>query len=122
MRGIRTRLFVAVALALAVGLATAVSPFASSNPDGLEKVAERLRRLRDRHITDDTADRAVMLDDLEDDEDEDEDGRTMPRLPRPATTRRGSPPSSFGSRGSSRARERFPPTARRVSCSARSSW
>lgn len=33
-------LFVAVALALAIGLATAVSPFASPNPDGLEKVAE----------------------------------------------------------------------------------
>ncbi len=36
----RTRIFVAIALALAVGLATAVSPFASPNPDGLEKVAE----------------------------------------------------------------------------------
>ena len=36
----RTWIFVAVALALAVGLATAVSPFASPNPDGLEKVAE----------------------------------------------------------------------------------
>ena len=36
-----TRLFVVVALALAVGLATAVSPFASSSPDGLEQVAER---------------------------------------------------------------------------------
>jgi hypothetical protein len=34
-----TRLFVALALALAVGLATAVSPFASSSPDGLNKVA-----------------------------------------------------------------------------------
>jgi hypothetical protein len=41
VRGIRTRLFVALALALAVGLASAVSPFASSNPDGLEKVAEQ---------------------------------------------------------------------------------
>jgi PDGLE domain len=29
-----------LALALAVGLATAASPFASSSPDGLEKVAE----------------------------------------------------------------------------------
>lgn len=28
------------AVALAVGLATAVSPFASSSPDGLEKVAQ----------------------------------------------------------------------------------
>jgi hypothetical protein len=35
-----TRIFVVLALALAVGLATAVSPFASPNPDGLEKVAE----------------------------------------------------------------------------------
>jgi hypothetical protein len=34
-----TRVFVVLALALAVGLATAVSPFASSSPDGLGKVA-----------------------------------------------------------------------------------
>jgi hypothetical protein len=34
------RLFTILALALAVGLATAVSPFASSSPDGLERVAE----------------------------------------------------------------------------------
>jgi hypothetical protein len=40
MRRIPTGLFVAIALALAIGLATAVSPFASPNPDGLEKVAE----------------------------------------------------------------------------------
>ena len=40
MRRIPTGVFVAVALALAIGLATAVSPFASPNPDGLEKVAE----------------------------------------------------------------------------------
>lgn len=33
------RLFVVLALAVAVGLATAVSPFASSSPDGLERVA-----------------------------------------------------------------------------------
>jgi PDGLE domain len=33
------RLFVACALALAVGLAAAVSPFASASPDGLERVA-----------------------------------------------------------------------------------
>jgi PDGLE domain len=32
-------LFVILALAVAVGLATAVSPFASSSPDGLERVA-----------------------------------------------------------------------------------
>ena len=40
MRRIPTGVFVALALALAVGLATAVSPFASPNPDGLERVAE----------------------------------------------------------------------------------
>jgi hypothetical protein len=33
--------FTILALAVAVGLATAVSPFASANPDGLQKVAER---------------------------------------------------------------------------------
>jgi hypothetical protein len=33
------RLFVIFALALAIGLGTAISPFASSHPDGLEKVA-----------------------------------------------------------------------------------
>lgn len=35
-----TRVFTVLALAVAVGLATAVSPFASANPDGLQKVAE----------------------------------------------------------------------------------
>ena len=39
MRRIPAILFVAVALAVAVGLATAVSPFASPHPDGLERVA-----------------------------------------------------------------------------------
>jgi hypothetical protein len=34
------RLFTILALAIAVGLATAASPFASSSPDGLERVAE----------------------------------------------------------------------------------
>ena len=33
------RPFTVLALALAIGLATAVSPFASSSPDGLERVA-----------------------------------------------------------------------------------
>ena len=33
------RLFVVLALAAAIGLGTAISPFASSSPDGLEKVA-----------------------------------------------------------------------------------
>jgi PDGLE domain len=36
---ISTKLFTILALAVAVGLATAVSPYASSSPDGLEKVA-----------------------------------------------------------------------------------
>jgi PDGLE domain len=36
---IATKLFTILALAVAVGLATAVSPYASSSPDGLEKVA-----------------------------------------------------------------------------------
>ena len=35
----RNRLFTALALALAVGLAAAASPYASSSPDGLERVA-----------------------------------------------------------------------------------
>jgi hypothetical protein len=35
------RLFAVLGLALAVGLAGAVAPFASSSPDGLEKVAEQ---------------------------------------------------------------------------------
>jgi PDGLE domain len=34
------RLFCIVGLAVAIGLATAVSPYASSSPDGLERVAE----------------------------------------------------------------------------------
>jgi hypothetical protein len=33
------KLFTVIALAVAIGLATAVSPFASSSPDGLERVA-----------------------------------------------------------------------------------
>jgi PDGLE domain len=33
------RLFTILALAVAIGLASAASPFASSDPDGLEKVA-----------------------------------------------------------------------------------
>lgn len=41
------RVFAALALALAVGLATAVSPFASASPDGLEKVAEQKGFLQD---------------------------------------------------------------------------
>jgi hypothetical protein len=34
-----SRLFTVIALAIAIGLATAASPYASSSPDGLEKVA-----------------------------------------------------------------------------------
>jgi hypothetical protein len=35
----RTRVFVALALAVAIGLATAASPYASAQPDGLNRVA-----------------------------------------------------------------------------------
>jgi PDGLE domain-containing protein len=45
MSRVSTRIFVVLALALAVGLATAASPFASANPDGLETVAEQKRFL-----------------------------------------------------------------------------
>jgi hypothetical protein len=40
MKRLRTNLFVGLALAVAVGLAVLASPYASSSPDGLEKVAE----------------------------------------------------------------------------------
>ena len=40
MSRVSIRLFTLLALAVAVGLATAVSPYASSSPDGLERVAE----------------------------------------------------------------------------------
>ena len=36
---ISTKLFTVLALAVAVGLATVASPYASSSPDGLERVA-----------------------------------------------------------------------------------
>lgn len=36
----RTRVLAVIAIAVAIGLATAVSPFASSSPDGLERVAQ----------------------------------------------------------------------------------
>jgi hypothetical protein len=39
-RRLSMRVFVALALALAVALAFGLSPYASSSPDGLEKVAE----------------------------------------------------------------------------------
>jgi len=38
---ISIRIFTVLALAVAVGLAVAVSPFASASPDGLNKVAEK---------------------------------------------------------------------------------
>jgi hypothetical protein len=40
MRRVPLLVFVGLALAVAVGLGTAVSPWASPHPDGLEKVAE----------------------------------------------------------------------------------
>lgn len=40
MRPVPLKLFVIVALALAVGLASAASPFASPSPDGLSSVAQ----------------------------------------------------------------------------------
>jgi PDGLE domain len=40
-----SRMFLVLALALAVGLATAASPYASSSPDGLERVAAEKRFL-----------------------------------------------------------------------------
>jgi hypothetical protein len=39
MSRISLRIFCVLALAVAVGLATAVSPYASASPDGLERVA-----------------------------------------------------------------------------------
>jgi PDGLE domain len=50
MGRVSTRIFVALALAVAVGPATAVSPFASSSPDGLEKVAEKKDFLHDGRL------------------------------------------------------------------------
>jgi hypothetical protein len=41
MRRVSITAFTTLALALAVGLAAAVSPYASASPDGLERVAER---------------------------------------------------------------------------------
>ena len=40
MSKVSIRVFTVLALAVAVGLATAVSPWASSSPDGLERVAD----------------------------------------------------------------------------------
>ena len=41
MSKMSTRAFVILGLAVAIGLATAISPYASAHPDGLEKVAEK---------------------------------------------------------------------------------
>jgi hypothetical protein len=40
MSGMSLKVFTIIALSVAVGLATAISPFASPSPDGLERVAE----------------------------------------------------------------------------------
>jgi hypothetical protein len=45
MHRVSTRLFCVLALALAVGLASGVSPYASGSPDGLERVAQDERFL-----------------------------------------------------------------------------
>ena len=42
------RIFTILALAVAIGLGTAASPFASSSPDGLQKVAQRKAFLDER--------------------------------------------------------------------------
>jgi hypothetical protein len=47
MRRIPLLVFIALALAVAVGLGTAASPWASPDPDGLEKVAEDTGFLED---------------------------------------------------------------------------
>ena len=73
------------ALALAVvGLATAVSPFASSSPDGLERVAQR-QGLRSSAASSRRAGRR----------------RRSPTTPSPASTTRAWRPASPGSRGRS---------------------
>ena len=50
MRRISIVVFTVLALALAVGLASAVSPYASASPDGLEKVAEQKGFLEDGRL------------------------------------------------------------------------
>lgn len=44
------KLFVLLGLAVAIGLGTAVSPYASSSPDGLEKVAAKKSFLDDGRL------------------------------------------------------------------------
>jgi hypothetical protein len=50
MKQIPIRVFIALALAVAVGLAVFASPYASSSPDGLEKVAEKKGFLADGRL------------------------------------------------------------------------
>lgn len=40
MHSVSLKLFVILGIAVAIGLATAISPFASASPDGLERVAD----------------------------------------------------------------------------------
>jgi hypothetical protein len=47
---ISTRIFLTLGLAFAVGLAVFISPYASSSPDGLEKVAETQNFLEDGRL------------------------------------------------------------------------
>ena len=50
MKQISMRLFIVLALGVAVGLAVFVSPYASSSPDGLAKVAETKGFLTDGRL------------------------------------------------------------------------
>ena len=47
---VTTNAFVILAVAVTVGLASAASPFASSSPDGLERVADDQGFLDERHV------------------------------------------------------------------------
>jgi hypothetical protein len=79
-------------------MASSLPAFSAS----LQKVADRLQRLRDRRPPTDAADSAAVLDDL-----------LRPRV----MTLPGSQPSSLAWKGSSRAHARCPVTAKRVRCS-----
>lgn len=50
MSGRSGRVLTALALAVAVGLATAISPFASASPDGLERVAQDEGFIEERRL------------------------------------------------------------------------
>jgi PDGLE domain len=50
MKRISTRVFLVAAFAVAVGLAIFASPYASSSPDGLEKVAESKSFIEDGRL------------------------------------------------------------------------